>query len=136
MLLKNKKKSKLQRASWMFLAVFFVTFCSCPVKRLIRIEMGLPVPPLSVPVSSTGDHDANNIKDCNITKHEFSQKIVLAAPQQIPDFSLYPLALFNSYLSVATDLNIKSGELTRYNTRQDALGDIPILYLKQGRIQV
>jgi len=119
----------------MFLAVFFITFVSCPMKRLIRIELGLPVPPLSAPVSATGDHDANNIKDCNMNKHEYSQKVVLTV-QQAPNPSLPPAIVFLSYLCAANDLSVTAGEATLYTTRQFAIGNMPDLYLRQGRMQV
>lgn len=121
----------------MILAMFFVTFCSCPIKKFIRIELGLPVAPISDPVSKTGDHDANNIKDYNINKHKFCQKIVLSVKHQAPNPLLPHLFFTESPSSSVHRASVAFvQEQKTYSIWQYYSDDIPLLYLQHSRLQV
>ena len=80
----NHKKSKLTGSLWLGLAVFFVVFCSCPVKRYIRLH--LYNQKFSIE-NTNGDHfSINDIKDCSIAdRHHQSEITVLKVLQRPAD---------------------------------------------------
>ncbi len=102
----NHKRSKIAGTLWMGMAVFFLVFCSCPVKRFIRLHLydhkSIAVNP------NTDTYSTNDVKDCSIAdRHQQSNIIVLsflhrdADPHDLVTF-LSPLSLSSLSLYFST----------------------------------
>jgi len=71
------KKSKITRTLWMGMAVFFLLFCSSPVKKYIRLHL---YNQKFVVENTKGDHFSTyDIKDCLIAdRHQQSEISILS----------------------------------------------------------
>jgi hypothetical protein len=62
------KKSKFAGSIWLGMAVFFVVFCSCPVKKYIRLQLYKQTP---LTESTSGDRFiTHDIKDCSYAERD------------------------------------------------------------------
>ena len=103
-----QKESRLSRPLWLGLAVFFLVFCSSPVKKYIRMQLYKHHP---VVERSAGQHlSTHDIKDCLIAERVDLAKILTPtlfindeAPDMASDFfvtsliALAILSLFTQY---------------------------------------
>jgi hypothetical protein len=63
----------LTRSLWMGMAVFFVVFCSCPVKKYFRMQLYRHS---ALATNTTGDHySRTEVKDCTIAEREDQTQI-------------------------------------------------------------
>jgi|GEM_PF-1412636 len=65
---KTHKRSAFVGATWLGLAVFFMVFCSCPVKRYIRMQLFKQHAPIE---NTSGASISTNIaKDCTVAERQ------------------------------------------------------------------
>ena len=84
MLKNNRKKSKVAGTLWLGMAVFFLVFCSCPVKRYIRLHL---YSQKSEAETTKGNHYSTyDVKDCTIAdRHQQSEITILSFLQRPAD---------------------------------------------------
>jgi len=104
MFYKNHRKTLFTRSLWLGIAVFFVVFCSCPVKRYIRLHLYRQS---GIVENIKVDHfSTNDVKDCTIAdRPEHAQPshfVFVCAPADHDDavvfFQSAFQSVFNSYI--------------------------------------
>jgi hypothetical protein len=128
-------KARLKHSVWIAIALFFVLFYSCPVKKYIQIRMG------QVPETTTSSVFVQSVssvnKICNINRHALSQRVILANIQHNTDFDLDILFLLSSLLSFLGLLYLRDDLLKRRRQQQALAFGPPIpLYLQIRKLQV
>lgn len=126
-------KARLKHSVWIGIALFFVLFYSCPVKKYIQVQLR-QIPPTNLRVVVQNTSNVNKI--CNINRHALSQKVILANIQHNSDFNLDILLLLSALLSFLGLLYLKEDQLK--NKRQQPAppdGLVP-LYLRIHKLQV
>jgi len=92
MLKRNYRRSPFTKGLWLGMAVFFVVFCSCPVKKYIRMHLYKQVPLVE---RTAGDHMApGDVKDCSIAeRHQQVAEVVFTFLPPPPVHDLVPFFL-------------------------------------------
>lgn len=127
-------KTRLKHSVWIGIALFFVVFYSCPVKKYIQIQLR-QIPPTNVP-STIAQNTSNVNKICNINRHALSQKVILANIQHNSDFDLDILLLLSSLLSFLGLLYLREDQLKNKRQQQGPPNGLIPLYLQIHKLQV
>jgi len=135
------KRSLIAKYFWLSLSVFFIVFCSCPVKRYIKIQLYKQ----GAPIESTSSNGAfsKELKDCNlIDKHGVLQVVRLSEvsrPKPLrPIVEKTPLQLFFP-ISLTEDLLHffkKNNRSFCYHSTPHHIPGVMPLYLRCSRLQV
>ena len=130
------KKSILTRYIWLGIAVFFVVFCSCPVKKYISLQLYKHT---ALADNSKGDHfSKTEVKDCTIAERDDNaghiNMVVFQFPERHPvEFNYFVpslLPLLSFYYREEQDYHINVPHV---------IGAVPIgipLYLHIRHLQV
>ena len=134
---KNRyKQSAVSKSFWLGMAVFFIVFSSCPVRKYIRLQLYKHVP--LTETSSTSDHfKIKDIKDCCIAeKNEQTPTVVFHFLKGSVDHGLNPFC-FNTASSLTGLDFFKRNErsLVLFKPPSRTPSSIP-LYLQVRRLQV
>ena len=135
----NYKRSRITRHSWLGLAIFFIIFCSCPVKRFFKLQLYKHADP----IESTSNNLAfsKELKDCNLIEKRILQSATFPdfrspEPKQpnslMADMAL-PLLFLTGFVPFYERKKREPSLLWAYTCPKD--GDLP-LYLRCHRIQV
>ena len=133
----NHKRSKITGSLWMGMAVFFLVFCSSPVKRYIRLHL---YNQKFVVVDIKGDHfNTHDIKDCLIADRHQQTEINILSFLQHPandlpdDVSFLPPATLPSL--AFTFFRKDDGRYVAYSLSRGKPASVP-LYLWVRHLQV
>ena len=135
------KRSRLTRYSWLGLAIFFIIFCSCPIKRFFKLQLYKHSDPIES--SSNNAAFAKELKDCNlINKHGLVQVVRFAnitRPKPEPTIKDVPPFVF--FVSTLVSDDIFDIFKNKRNKTRDLSASYPIdgalpIYLALHRLQV
>ena len=95
----NQRHSLFSRTFWMGMGVFFVVFCSSPVKKYIRLQL---YKQKQLVENTSGQHfSTHDVKDCTIAeRNDQTQASLLSfihGPLEIPGFNLCLVSTCNSF---------------------------------------
>jgi len=132
------KRSLLIRHLWLGLAMFFIVFCNCPVKRFFKLQLYRDV----VPVESTSGSGlfSKELKDCNMIDKKGLVTTTICPNFIVPDPQppSLPVAVFMSFI-IATELFYffrRRSKTTYFSFPAYALSGRLPLYLQCHRLQV
>lgn len=135
------KRSRFTRYSWLGLAIFFIIFCSCPIKRFFKLQLYRHSDPIES--SSNNAAFAKELKDCNLINKHGLVKVVRFAnvtkPRPEPAIKDIPPFVFFASALVSDDLfdifKNKRSKVSRFCTSYPIAGTLPV-YLALRRLQV
>ena len=135
------KRSRLTRYSWLGLAIFFIIFCSCPIKRFFKLQLYKHSDPIES--SSNNAAFAKELKDCNLINKHGLVKVVRftnnTKPKPEPTIKEIPPFVFFVSTLVTDDLfdilKNKRSKVLRLYTSYPIAGTLPV-YIALHRLQV
>jgi len=132
----NHRKSRVTGSLWLGIALFFLVFCSCPVKKYIRLQLYKQIP---LTESASGDrYVTHDIKDCSYAERCDQAGTTIFSLFHIPDNSGgFAGFFFPSLLSLIAFFFIKRNGLSYVLPRHRKRKLVPIpLYLRVRHLQV
>lgn len=128
------KQSAFAKPLWLAMAIFFLVFCSCPVRKYIRLQLYKHTP-LTERSVSPEHFKVKDVKDCTIAEKQ-EHGISIAALLLVPDGDgLIPF--FFSALSFAALLLIRHRREDALLFKPPALRLQPVpVYLRVRHLQI